>query len=132
MITIVIYGPPVSWSAHQGYGRRSYNPKMEQRKKYQWQIRPQFNRDKPIGGPIRLKCTYYMKIPIHTSSIRKKQMLNGKIYHIVRPDIDNLNKFLNDSLKEVIFLDDSQIVEMESTKVYGENPKTVVQVEEIE
>lgn len=131
MFTFEIQGQPVPWSAHRGYGRRSFNPKFKEKQYYQWQIRSQFNRENPIGGPVRLHISFYLPIPKGTSFIRRKQMLNGKSFHIKRPDLDNLNKFLEDCLKTIVFEDDSQVCEIVSKKIYGEIPKTVVQVEEL-
>ena len=129
MITIVIDGIPVSWRAHAGYGRKSFNPRYREREYYQWQIRSQWNQQTPISAPIRLDVAFHLPIPKATSKVRRLQMLNDKIHHICRPDVDNLNKFLNDTLKGIVFEDDSQVVALNSRKIYGETPKTVVNLE---
>lgn len=131
MLTIEVQGIPVTWSAHQGYGRRSFNPKFKEKQYYQWQIKSQFNREHPIAGPIRLSLSFYMPIPKATSYVRKKEMLNGLLHHIKRPDCSNLTKFVEDCLKTIVFEDDSQVCEIVSKKIFGEIPKTVIQIEEI-
>lgn len=72
-----------------------------------------------------------MPIPKTTSAVRRKQMLNGILHHIVRPDTSNLTKFLEDCLKTIVFEDDSQVVEIIARKIYGETPKTVISIEEL-
>lgn len=131
MITFVVDGLPTPWAAHQGYGRRSYNPRFKEKEFAKWQIRAQFNQEKPLSTPIKVDVTYHMPIPQGTSKVRKLQMLNGKMHHIKRPDLDNLNKFICDVFKQIVFDDDSQVVEINSRKIYSENPKTIVKIESV-
>jgi Holliday junction resolvase RusA-like endonuclease len=131
MLTITNDGQPVPWSAHKGYGRKSFNPRFKEKQFYQWQIRSQFNRENPIRGPVSLHISFYLPIPKATSSIRKKQMLNGMLHHIKRPDTSNLTKFLEDCLKTIVFEDDSQVCEIFAKKLFSEIPKTVIQISEL-
>ena len=131
MITLEIIHEPVAWAAHKGSGNRSYNPRFKEKQFFQWQIRTQFNRKSPITGPVKLVMVYHMPIPKATSRVRKAQMLNGLIHHIKRPDCSNITKFSEDCLKGIVIEDDSQVVELQVKKIYGEIPKTVIQIEEI-
>lgn len=128
MILLQIDGPPVPWAAHQGYGRRAYNPKQKEREYAQWQIKAYFNQQNPIAGPVRLICEYHLPIPTSTRKAIRTQMLNGMVYHIKKPDVDNLNKFLCDCLKTIVFEDDSQVIEINAKKIYSESPKTIIKV----
>lgn len=129
MILIQISKQPVPWRAHGGYGKRSYNPRLPEKEFYQWQIRSQYNQTKPISGPVSVVYTYHMPIPKATSKIRRLQMLNGMSHPIKRPDLDNLNKFLSDTLIGLVIDDDSQIISLQARKIFGESPKTVIQIE---
>lgn len=131
MITLEINHDPTPWAAHQGFGKRAYNKRHKEKQFYQWQIRTQYNRMEPIQGPVRLVVTFHMPIPKGTSGIRRTQMLNGLIHHISRPDCSNLVKFTEDTLKEIVIADDSQVVQIEARKIYSEQPRTVIMVEEI-
>jgi Holliday junction resolvase RusA-like endonuclease len=131
MILIEISGIPVPWKSHGGYGKRSYNPRYRQREQIQWQIRSQWNQEKPIGGPVRIEFTFHMPIPTGTSKIRRISMLNNKLHHIKRPDLSNCTKFLEDCLKEIVIEDDSQVVEMFSRKIYSEKPRSVIKIDTI-
>ncbi len=128
MITLEIEGPPTPWAAHQGYGRRAYNPKTKEKQYCQWQIKAQYNQKTPIPGPVILFVAFHLPIPKGTSKVRTKQMLNGIMHHIKKPDVDNLNKFICDCLKTIVFEDDSQIFEIHSKKIFSETPKTVIQI----
>ena len=124
-------GIPVPWSAHKGYGRKAFNPKFKEKQFYQWQIRSQWNRDHSIKGPVRLYLSFHMPIPKGTSSIRRKQMLNGLFHHLKRPDTSNLTKFLEDCLKTIVFEDDSQVCELQAKKLFADVPRTIIQIEEM-
>lgn len=123
-----IEGLPVPWRAHAGFGRKSFNPRFKEKEFYQWQIRSQWNKKGPFGGPIHLEVVYHLPIPQGTSKAKRLQMLNGLIHHLKRPDLDNLDKFLCDCLKTIVFDDDSQVVEKHVTKIYSETPQTVVKI----
>jgi Holliday junction resolvase RusA-like endonuclease len=129
MILIEISGDPVPWAAHRGYGKRAFNPRKEQREKYQWQIKAQYNQLDPLSGPLKVDYTYFVGIPKSTSKIRRMQMLNGKMHPITRPDIDNYDKFLSDCLTDIVWQDDSQVIEKMSRKIYGEREKTIIRIE---
>lgn len=131
MLIITIDAIPVPWAAHRGYGRNSFNPRYKEREFYHWQIKPQYNREIPIAGPVSVDYTYFLPIPKSFAKDKRRQALNSCYRHMVRPDLDNLNKFLSDALKGVVFQDDSQIVTCNSRKLYGEKPKTIIKIEEL-
>lgn len=132
MITLEISGAPIPFSHHQGFGRRAYNPKFKEKQYCQWQIQSQFNRKAPIQGPLIVSVAFHMPIPKGTSKPRTRQMLNGVMHHIKRPDVDNLQKFILDCLKTIVFEDDSQIFEIHAKKIFSETPKTIIQIGEVE
>lgn len=129
MAIYVLDGIPIPWKAHGGAGRRSFNPLYKERQYYQWQIRAQHNREEPITSPVRLDLTFHMPIPKATSGIRKQQMLNGVMHHIKRPDVTNLQKFIEDCIKGIVIEDDAQVVEVNARKIYSETPKTILKIE---
>lgn len=129
MILFEVDGIPTPWAAHKGYGRRAYNPRYSEKQQAIWQIRCYHNKTSPITGPVRLHLEFHLPIPKGTSGIRKRQMLNGTIHHIKKPDVTNLQKFIEDCLKGLIIEDDSQVVEINARKIYSEKPKTIVKVE---
>jgi len=80
------------------------------------------------SGPVQLDLTFYMPIPKGTPKMKTKQMINQVIYPIKRPDIDNLSYIVVNAMKGLIYEDDSQVVDLNLHKRYGETPKTVVKV----
>lgn len=65
--------------------------------------------EKPLEGPLKVRFRFICKKPKKPS----------KSYP--RGDTDNFAKAISDALNEVIWLDDSQIVDERSTKEYGTN-----------
>jgi len=123
-----IEGKPIPWAAHKGYGRRAFNPRYKEREFYQWKLRQQYLHDFPIETAVKVSVTYFMSIPTSFSKKMKEKALSGELLHVKRPDVDNLNKFLMDCIKDVVIKDDSQIVEQTAKKVYGAVARTFVEV----
>jgi Holliday junction resolvase RusA-like endonuclease len=59
-------------------------------------------------------------------------MIAEKVYPTIKPDFDNIEKIVADSLLKLAFDDDKQIVESHTFKRYSERPRVDVTVEEIE
>jgi len=72
---------------------------------------------KPWDGPIGMVLNFYMPRP--------KSMPKGEswLFHVKRPDLDNLEKAVADALNGVAFVDDSQICRKVSSKQYGNPPR---------
>lgn len=61
----------------------------------------------------------------------KKAKSCKKTLHTQRPDIDNLEKAILDGLNKTAFVDDCQVVEMKSQKVFSDVDKIVITVTEL-
>ena len=93
------------------------------------------NFNKYYNKPIQIGLDFYFKRPkSHYRSGKYSHLLKENIpeFHIVKPDIDNLVKFVCDSLNGVCYRDDSQIVELKAEKHYTDSsPRTEVFINEI-
>jgi Holliday junction resolvase RusA-like endonuclease len=69
-----------------------------------------------MTGPLLVIAHFMIPVPLTVKGTKRKSqhMLN----HAKRPDGDNLEKFLNDSLNGVLWTDDSQIACILRTKTY--------------
>ena len=61
----------------------------------------------------------------------KKAKSCKKDYHTQRPDLDNLEKAILDGLNKTAFVDDCQVVEMKSQKVFSDVDKILITVTEL-
>ena len=90
----------------------------------------------PLTKPLYLALVFYFKRPkSHYRTGRYKHLLKDKApeYHTTKPDIDNLVKFVADSLNKVFYEDDSQVVELLAKKVYcddNESARTDIVLDE--
>jgi len=83
---------------------------------------------KPLEGPISLRCTFWLSVPMSYSSKRRKACLNGSERHCKRPDIDNLLKAVKDGCNGVVWVDDCQVVDVRASKCYGDVARADIEV----
>lgn len=89
---------------------------------------------KPIlEGALRAKVRFYIKPPQYISKIKKNQqaLLDEVIPVDKKPDIDNYEKALYDSMSGIVFKDDGQIALHDVGKFYSLNPRIEVEVNKL-
>ncbi len=70
-----------------------------------------------------------MKLEITFKLLRPKSVSAKKRPDpITRPDLDNLVKAVKDALNGVLWRDDSQVIELEAKKIYGNPPGVEIEV----
>lgn len=126
-IKIIIPGIPIPWMAHAGYGRRSFNPRYKEKSYTQWHIREQYQ-GAILEGAVSVCYDFGMPVPKGTSKVKTQKMLEAVIDHTKRPDCTNLTKFYEDCIKEIVFKDDSQVIESIAHKFYSEHPQTLITI----
>lgn len=83
----------------------------------------------PIAEPVRLIVRFYMPIPQSWPKKQREAALSGSMMHTKKPDIDNLIKSVCDALNGIAYIDDSQIVSIEASKCYSNNPGTEIEIQ---
>ena len=81
--------------------------------------------------PLKMKITAIHGIVKSASKKDRAKMLDGDLKPTKKPDADNIVKIICDALNGVAYKDDTQVVELEIKKVYGELEKVVVEIEEL-
>lgn len=121
---LIIPGKPIAKERPRFSKRGTYSRQKDQERKVQWEIKKLL----PIGlepledCALALDLTFYIPYPKSWSEKKKKL----EVFPITRPDCDNYVKFYLDSLNGIIYKDDNLIVEINATKIYSENPRTVI------
>lgn len=117
---------------HIGTGTTTYTP--EQTKVYENWVRccylEQVGRRK-LEAPIKATIVGVFPIPKSTPKKQIPKMLSGEILHTKKIDCDNLAKVILDSLNKIAYNDDSGISKLVVDKIYGEQPRVEVTLEEI-
>ena len=136
MVTYLVEGNPI------GKGR----PKFARRGNFVSAYTPTKTRDyesvikeaaqKAMGSNAVLETpvtvAIYITVPIPQSYSKKRieACLKGSERPIKKPDIDNIAKCFLDAMNEIVYLDDTQVLTLHITKVYGTVGMVEVMVQE--
>lgn len=130
MIIFEIHSLPKAQKQTKFARGHTYDPSKKEKELVRWQIMP-YAPKQPFEGAVEVDITFFMPIPKGTSCVLMKQMINNVMYHVKRPDIDNLSYLVVNAMKGLIYDDDSQIVDLHLHKRFSETPKTVVKIMEL-
>jgi len=127
VVEFVVWGDPVGKKAPYVYYNKkkkkhsSFTPKKA--RDYESYIALVANQHKPIAPldePLAIEIIYYIPRP-------KSRASNKHKYPDRKPDIDNLDKLVVDSMEGIIFVNDSRIVMKKSMKLYGD-PRVEIKI----
>lgn len=131
--------------AFSGKKSTAFNPNSDEKKKVKtiliWEIHrrkaalketdPEML-DKLVFLPFKdfyhLNLDFYMPIPKSDNRTVKNDKINDVLKHNIKPDLDNLEKFILDACNEILFADDKKIVKMQSRKLWSEDPRTEIEI----
>jgi len=82
----------------------------------------------PLEGPVAVEANIYVAVPASKSKKWKAAALAGEIRPTTKPDIDNVIKSAADGLNLIVWIDDSQIVQLQTAKFYSEAPRLEIAV----
>jgi len=85
----------------------------------------------PFGRPVALKVAIYLEIPQSWAKARQTKARIGVICATNKPDADNVLKAIKDGMNEIVYEDDSQVVDIAVTKKYAIEPRVEVEVSEL-
>lgn len=135
-ICFVIQGEPQALSRHRHLlnSKITYNPSAK--------LQKQFVKDSsdylpvpPLSGPLEVSLLFYFSRPkmhYRTGKLSGVLKTTAPIFHNGAKDIDNLVKFVLDSLNAKAYLDDRQVVSLHSYKFYTNlTPRVVVMIKSL-
>lgn len=73
----------------------------------------------PLETPVTVAIYITVPIPQSYSKKRTEACLSGFEKPIKKPDIDNIAKCFLDAMNEIVYKDDTQVLTLHVTKVYG-------------
>lgn len=135
-IEFTVYGEPVAQGRPRATtinGRvKMYDPKKSSEyKNYIRLVASQHAPKELLDGPLQLTVRVYRPTLKSFSKKKKKLAEEGKIRPTTKPDTDNYIKGIKDALKNVIWKDDSQVVDLKVSKYYSEKPRVEIKIEQI-
>ena len=136
MTMFTVYGEPVGKGrprfARRGNFVSTYTP--QKTKSYEDEIRMMakaaMGSNELLDTPVTVAIYIRVGIPASFSKQKRKDALAGIIKPTKKPDLDNVAKCFLDSMNEIVYLDDKQVVNLHVTKVYAETPAVEVMVKE--
>lgn len=132
-LPVTVYGEP------KGKGRPRFNTKTghaitpkdtvsyENLVKLEWQT-AYGTESFPKEAMLDMRIKAYYRIPKSASKKKRAAMLAGEIRPTKKPDMDNVVKIIADSLNNLAYYDDTQIVDCQCRKFYSENPRVEVTI----
>jgi len=96
-----------------------------------WKLQAMQHINKPMDGALLLDVLFVMPIPKSWSKTKREKAAHFTIWHIKKPDLDNLVKFVKDCLNGLAWHDDKQVAILNAFKRYGPVPGTRITIEPI-
>ena len=131
-IKLTVLGVPKAQGRHKHFTRGkfsgTYDPSKDKKETFAGILQGQAP-ETLIDAPIFLELTFYMPRPkAHYGIGSKSEILKDSApeWHTSKPDGDNLEKFVTDSLNGIYYKDDSLICFVIRKKVYSERPRTEI------
>ena len=143
VMEIVIYGEPVPQGRPKfvriGNHVHTYDP--EKSRSYKQLVRfwvtqhlKKIDGFKPYENALCVDLVFYLGIPLSWTKQKKLRAIQGQIRPTSKKtgDADNLCKSVTDAISGLVYIDDSQIVNLGVSKYYSETPRCVLKITEIE
>ena len=106
----------------------NYDPSATKKKSFRGVMQDEAPQT-PLEGPLMLELNFYMGRPKNhygTGKHANTVKASAPEWHTGRPDIDNLQKFVQDALNGIYWRDDSLICQIVTRKQYSERPRTEI------
>ncbi len=122
----VVMNNPIVWQRAKLNGQRFFDGQSREKLCFAITLQAQHSDEPLFDKPISIDIVFYLK---STKALNRSAKT---IHHAVRPDIDNLCKFILDAMNKVIFTDDKLICSLTAKKLYSMEPRTEFTITEME
>lgn len=118
-----VYYPPTSLKRHRHskFGQHTYDPSAKEKNEFVKKM-AEFLPEEPLAMPLKAKLFFYEKRPkCHFRTGKYSNLLKDSApeHNTSKRDLDNFVKFVLDAFNKILYIDDSQIVEIEAGKYYS-------------
>ncbi|MEM1040874.1 MAG: RusA family crossover junction endodeoxyribonuclease [Pseudomonadota bacterium] len=130
-IRFSIRGVAVPWARAGRFGSRSFTPTKQ--KNYMAMIKAECAdamNTPPLEGPVSYELIAVFPRP--KSHSRKRREAVGGAWKDTKPDADNLSKIIKDAVEGIAYINDSQIADTRSRKLWGDEPGITVVIRSLE
>lgn len=124
-IRFEIPGRPVPLKRHRGRGKQMYDPNKGGKETFLAQCK-HHRPDGPWAGPVGVTLDFFFQRPKKHYDKAGSLLDTAPDFNTNTPDVDNLVKFVMDTLNGIFWKDDCFIVHIRATKLYAYEPKTEI------
>jgi Holliday junction resolvase RusA-like endonuclease len=124
-INLTIPGKPRSKKRPRFANGKVYSPSQGDEEIFRWQCVSQMKKQTIFEGPIEIVIYFFFQIPKSAKNRKEGE------YHVFKPDIDNLEKFVMDAINGLFWNDDCQICKLRSKKIWSQEDKTELLIREL-
>lgn len=119
----IILGDPVPLARPRLTAKKIYDSQKHQKLIAGINLKNQHEGNSFYEGNLHLDVKFYLKIAAKKNVDQLKDT-----FHVYRPDLSNLIKFIEDIGTGIIYKDDSLICSVTATKKYSDNPRTEFEI----
>jgi len=130
----VVLGDPKPQARHRHFSKgkfsSTYDPTAEKKGSFVSIIQDDAP-GVPWDCPLSLELSFYFHRPKnHFGTGKNADVLKATApeWHTNTPDIDNLQKFVQDSMNKIFYKDDSSICQITARKLYSDRPRTEITI----
>jgi Holliday junction resolvase RusA-like endonuclease len=134
MINLTILGEPKAQKRHRhvrmGNAVRQYDPSASDKGDFLSIVQSNAPKE-PLAVPLAVAIRFYFTRPkSHFRTGKNSHVMKdtAPLWHTSKPDVDNMAKFLMDSLNKIYWKDDSYIADCWITKQYDDKPRTEIEI----
>lgn len=125
---LILQGRPKACKRPKFSRHGTYDPQKAEKNSTRIELKAQFPHA-PYEGPIAIFVHFHFEPPKSTPRKELDRYRGGLIAFIKKPDIDNMIKYFLDCMNGIIFIDDSQVIEITAKKCYHTKSSTIIMVE---
>jgi Holliday junction resolvase RusA-like endonuclease len=133
---LILDGEPVGkgrprFSRQTGH---AYTPEKTARfeERLAWAAQSTMNRAPLLEGALHMTVVAYFSVPSSKSAKWKTDALAHRVRPTKKPDIDNIIKGVADALNKVVYVDDTQIVSLNTRKFYSDRPRIEISIRRVD
>jgi len=123
----ILHGPPTPLQRPRFCKGHVYDPQQGQKLLDGIQLKKQHHLQPPMDVPLLATITFFMPLAKYLRESGRNN-LRGK-YNPKRPDLDNLIKYILDAANGILYTDDSLIVQIFAKKIWADEGKTELELE---
>lgn len=126
----VIPGRPIPLQRARmgGRGMRPWDPQKSEKNIWMQCLEEQQDNRSLFIGPIKVEIQFFFAVPLAHMK-RAAYLINTP--HFYTPDVDNLEKFVLDCARGIVYKDDCQVAQLSSWKSYAIEACTIFMVSPI-